>query len=111
MHASMDLFRYAVKLWPYMPSELLADALEVAIAARALDMRASPYDLSQWHSTSASGFDLTPVRIETAEGRRQYQREQVALAARAQPVRRRMIAAYERAMDVWDAEEAEAVER
>ena len=24
VHAAMDLFRYAVKLWPYLPSELLA---------------------------------------------------------------------------------------
>jgi hypothetical protein len=54
-----------------------------------------------------SGFDLTPVRIETADGRRVYQREQAALAARAQPVRRRVLAEYERCVAVWDAQDAD----
>ena len=121
VHASMDLFRYAVKLWPYLPSELLADALELAIAARVLDMRASPYDLSAWHAEAPAtgaaadgaggGFDFTPVRIETAAGRREYQREQVALASRAKPVRRRMLAAYEMAMAVWDHDEEQGEEQ
>lgn len=114
VHASMDLFRYAIKLWPYVPSELLADALELAIAARVLDMRASPYDLSEWHQPpappgeaggvggAAAGFDLSPVRIETADGRKQYQREQAALTMQAQPVRKQMVHAYEAAMRAWD---------
>lgn len=106
----MDLFRYAVKLWPFCPSELVADALELAVAARVLDMRASPYDLSAWHQPKGDGggggggFDLTPVRIETAEGRKEYQRAQAGLAARAQPVRRRMLTAFEAAARVWEDE-------
>ena len=110
VHASMDLFRYAVKLWPYLSSELLADALELALAARVLDMRASPYDVSAYHEGSGEdgALDLTPVLIETAEGRRQYQKEQVELTTRAQPLRRRMIRAYEAAFREWDEEDAEA---
>jgi hypothetical protein len=34
------------QLGPFCPSSLLADCLEVAITARTVDMRASPYDLS-----------------------------------------------------------------
>ena len=121
VHAVMDLFRYAVKLWPYIPSPLLADAFELAVDARVLDMRASPYDLSEYHaqpadatrsSEAADGgsgvFDLSPVRIETAAGRREYQEQQAALAARSQPVRRRLIEAYQEAIDVWDKDELEA---
>ena len=125
----MDLFRYAVKLWPYIPSSLLADTLELALAARVLDMRASPYDLSSWHqqdqqgdppaeamgelpggaavSTSAA-LDLTPVRIETADGKREYQVEQAALAQRSQPLRRRVMDAYAAAIAEWDEEEGGA---
>ena len=117
----MDLFRYAVKLWPYIPSPLLADAFELAVDARVLDMRASPYDLSEYHAQPADAtrsseaadagsgvFDLSPVRIETAAGRREYQEQQAALAARSQPVRRRLIEAYQEAIDVWDKDELEA---
>jgi len=103
VHASMDLFRYAVKLWPFLPSTLLADALELAIAARVLDMRASPYDVA---SIADERFDLSPVRIETEEGRREYQRQQAALASEAKPVRKRLIEAYDVCIEAWDREEA-----
>ena len=78
----MDLFKYAAKLHPHLPSSLLADTLELAITARVLDMRASPYDL---RAVDAPGFDLRAVRVETAEGRREYQLEQAAVARRAAP--------------------------
>ena len=39
------LFRWAFKLYPLIPSRLILDALEIALTARELDMRASPYDL------------------------------------------------------------------
>lgn len=107
VHATMDLFRYALKLWPWVPAELLADTLELAITARVLDMRASPYDLSTWHG---QGFDLSPVRIETAAGRREYQLAQTDLAARASPLRTRLLREYMSAITVWDAEEASVAE-
>lgn len=106
VHASMDLFRYGLKLFPWVPAELLADTLELAIAARVLDMRASPYDLSAYPADAARGpgFDFSPVRIETEEGRRLYQREQAGLALRAAPLRRRMLHEYDAAIAAWGRE-------
>ena len=96
VHASMDLFKYAAKLHPHLPSSLLADTLELAIAARVLDMRASPYDL---RAVDTPGFDLRAVRVETAEGRREYQLEQAAVARRAAPLRRQLLHHYDAALD------------
>ena len=101
----MDLFKYAAKLHPHLPSSLLADTLELAIAARVLDMRASPYDL---RAVDAPGFDLRAVRVETAEGRREYQLEQAAVARRAAPLRRQLLHHYDAALDAV-AEPAEQV--
>jgi hypothetical protein len=67
---------------------LLADAFELALAAREIDMRASPYDLRDL------GFD--PIKIETTEGRAEYEREQRSLTARAGPIRERLSRVCER---------------
>lgn len=88
VHVTMDLYRYAYKIAPWVGAELIADAFEVAWDARRLDMRASPYDLS------ALGFD--PIRIETADGKEEYVRGQRDLAERATPLRTRLIDAYRR---------------
>lgn len=32
----MDLFKWALKLWPLLPSEKMADALELAVSCRML---------------------------------------------------------------------------
>jgi hypothetical protein len=80
LHANMDLYKWGFKLVPLIPSELLLDCFESACAARELDMRASPYDLSEF------GYD--PVRIETPAGRAEYVRAQSALAERAAELRR-----------------------
>ena len=76
LHANMDLYKWAYKLWPWIGSDLVADAFEVAIAGRAMDMRASPYDLA------ALGFE--PIRIETEEGRAEYRAEQKRIAELAE---------------------------
>jgi hypothetical protein len=83
LHANMDLFKWAYKLAPFTPSELLADCFELASDVRALDMRASPYDLAE--------LGYPPVRIETPEGRAEYARQQAAFATRAAPLRRRLV--------------------
>ncbi len=88
LHANMDLYKWAYKLHPFCPSELVADAFAVAVAARELDMRASPYDCS------SLGFEAVP--IETAEGRVRYEAGQRAIAASARPVREALIALCER---------------
>ena len=46
LHAGMDLYKHAFRLSPLVPSELVADCFELARDIRVLDMRASPYDLS-----------------------------------------------------------------
>ena len=83
LHAGMDLYKWAFKLAPGAPSDLVADAFDLARDARELDMRASPYDLA------AHGFE--PIAIETPDGRREYVRQQVALADRAAPIRARLL--------------------
>jgi hypothetical protein len=84
VHVTMDLYKWAIKLTPFAPGELVADVFELAVAAREFDMRASPYDLR------AFGFE--PVKVETPEGRAHYEREQRALAQRAVPLRGRLLA-------------------
>lgn len=41
----MDLYKWAFKLAPFAPSQLIADGFELARDIRSVDMRASPYDL------------------------------------------------------------------
>jgi hypothetical protein len=60
-------------------SELLFDCLRLAADAREVDMRASPYDLSDY------GFE--PMAIETPAGRAAYIRAQQDIAGRAVPLR------------------------
>jgi hypothetical protein len=83
LHAGMDLYKWAYKLSPMTPSELVADCFELARDIRVLDMRASPYDLS------ALGY--APVRIETPEGKREYAEGQRRFAELATPLRWRLV--------------------
>jgi hypothetical protein len=83
VHANMDLYKWCYKLGPLVESELLIDCLELAADARALDMRASPYDLA------AYGFE--PIAVETQAGRACYVREQQDIAARAEPLRAALV--------------------
>ena len=87
LHTGMDLYKWAYKLDPFVPSELVADCFELAHDIRVLDMCASPYDLS------ALGY--APVKIETASGRAEYARRQAGFATRAAPLRARLISVCE----------------
>lgn len=58
------LCRWAVKLVPLIDSSLVADCLELAILAREIDMRASPYDLKSFFGESDK---YEPIKIETVE--------------------------------------------
>ncbi|UFU08345.1 3-methyladenine DNA glycosylase [Ruania halotolerans] len=84
LHANMDVYKWALKLGPATPGELLLDTFELARDIRELDMRASPYDLTAW------GYD--PVPIETAEGKATYVAAQREFAARANTLRERLLA-------------------
>ncbi|MBJ8337990.1 3-methyladenine DNA glycosylase [Antrihabitans sp. YC3-6] len=84
LHASMDLYKWCYKLSPLVDSDLVLDCFELALAARELDMRASPYDLSS--------YGYAPVPIETAAGRAEYVRGQAALAERSVELRSRLLA-------------------
>jgi hypothetical protein len=77
IHVTMDLYRFAYKIAPFCPADVLADAFELAAAAREVDMRASPYDLT--------GYGFDPIRIETREGREEY----VELQREISPARNR----------------------
>jgi hypothetical protein len=85
LHATMDLYKWAYKLGPAVPGELLLDCFDLAHDTRSLDMRAAPYDLG--------ALGVVPVRIETAEGKAEYVAEQRALAERGQALRARLLAA------------------
>jgi hypothetical protein len=83
VHANMDLYKWSAKSMPWSGSELLLDCFELAMELRDLDMRASPYDLTEWGREA--------VAIETPAGRRIYESEQKRLADLAVPLRERLI--------------------
>jgi hypothetical protein len=88
LHANMDLYKWAFKFAPFTPSELIADCFALARDIREVDMRASPYDLAP--------LGFPPIRIETPEGRTEYEVHQRAFAERSQPLRARLLAGAER---------------
>ncbi|MFM2199751.1 MAG: hypothetical protein RLZZ505_3183 [Verrucomicrobiota bacterium] len=92
VHANMDLYKWAAKSMPWIGSDLLLEAFRLAVCLRDLDMRASPYDLSEWN--------VVPVKIETLEGRREYETEQRELAAKARVLREKLIASLGRVLNV-----------
>ena len=95
LHTNMDLYKWAFKLAPFTPSDLVADCFELASRIRALDMRASPYDLT------ALGY--SPICIETPEGRAEYESLQRDSARMAAPLRRRLQAVCETIIESWNA--------
>jgi hypothetical protein len=92
LHANMDLYKWAFKLAPFTPSELIADCFALARDIREIDMRASPYDLR------ALGYD--PIPIETPAGRAEYEAQQRTFAARGEPLREKLISLGERLLAV-----------
>ena len=86
LHAGMDLYKWAVKLGPLVPGDLLLDAFELARDIRLLDMQAAPYDLAPW--------GIVPVPIETAEGKADYVRQQRVFAERGTRLRSELLHAW-----------------
>jgi len=86
LHAGMDLYKWAMKLGPLIPGELLLDTFELARDIRLLDMQAAPYDLTGW--------GVVPVPIETAEGKAEYVRQQRGFAERGAALRGALLGAW-----------------
>lgn len=101
IHAAMDCYKWAYKLGPLLAAELVMDALELAADARAVDMRASPYDLRD--------FGFVPIAIETPAGRAEYVRAQQDIAERAAPMRTRLIDQCDLLLDALHTEHPPAI--
>lgn len=83
LHTNMDLYKWCYKCMPWVNSELLWKCFKLALKVRELDMKASPYNLSE--------YGLEPVKIETATGREEYEKQQRSLAKAAKPLRAELI--------------------
>lgn len=87
VHTNMDLYKWAFKLHPWVSSELIREAFFNALETRKVDMQASPYD--------ATEFGLDPIKIETETGRKKYVERQMEIYQNSQPIRYRLINAYQ----------------
>ncbi|GAA3593013.1 hypothetical protein GCM10022198_16110 [Klugiella xanthotipulae] len=85
LHAGMDVYKWASKLGPLVPGELLLDTFELALSIRTLDMQASPYDVS--------AYGLPAVAIETDAGKAEYVRQQRSFTERSNALRSRVVEA------------------
>ena len=92
IHANMDLYKWAAKSLPWVSSDLLWECFQLALKAREVDMRASPYDLAE--------FGYEPISIESEEGRCKYEREQRAIAEQARSLRQRIIQSLDALLQV-----------
>ncbi len=95
LHAGMDVYKWASKLGPIVPGDLLLDTFVLARDIREVDMRASPYDVTGY--AGADGTPLAPIPIETSAGKREYAALQRGFAARGNALRERVLAAIARA--------------
>jgi len=83
LHTNMDLYKWAAKCMPWVSTDLLWHTFTFALKCREIDMRASPYDCTR--------LGYTPIKIETPQGRMEYEREQQQLTEAASSLRHRLI--------------------
>lgn len=83
IHSNMDLYKWAFKMYPWIPSSLILEAFELAVEARYIDMQASPYDLRDQ--------GLEPIKIETDSGRNEYKQKQEMIFEKGLPIREKII--------------------
>ena len=86
LHANMDLYKWAYKMYPWVSSNLMLKCFKLAFACREVDMKASPYDLRYL------GYE--PIKVETPEGREVYVKEQLRLKNLAAPLRLELLEVY-----------------
>ena len=84
IHANMDIYKWAFKSMPWVGTEILTKCFKLALAAREVDMRASPYDLTNYGN-------YVPIKVETPQGRIDYERAQREIYERARPLRAELI--------------------
>ena len=94
IHSNMDLYKWAFKMYPWIPSSLILEAFELAVEARHIDMQASPYDLQDQ--------GLQPIKIETDTGRKEYKQKQEMIFEKGFPVREEIIQHMQRLLSIVD---------
>ena len=94
IHTNMDLYKWAFKGFPWISSEVILEAFDLAVEARTVDMKASPYDLE--------AYSLEPIRIETEEGRMEYLEAQKTIYERSKPIRSRLINEYRQVSNYFE---------
>jgi hypothetical protein len=93
IHSNMDLYKWAFKMYPWIGSDLILDAFELACEARTIDMKASPYDLIE--------HGLEPIKIETEAGRKEYLKAQQSIFEKGIPVRKQLIEEYKNLISIF----------
>ena len=88
LHANMDLYKWAYKMYPFISSDLLMKCFKLALDCRTVDMKASPYDLLYL------GYE--PIKIETPEGREEYVKQQLRLKKNSDPIRLELLNIYKK---------------
>lgn len=82
IHANLDLYKWAYKMAPWCGSDLIAEAFQLAMKGRTIDMQASPYDLSD--------LGIEAIPIETSKGRERYQKAQRELKEQGSMIREKL---------------------
>lgn len=93
IHTNMDLYKWAFKGYPWISSDTIFEAFDLALEARTVDMKASPYDLRE--------YSLDPIKIETETGRMEYLEAQKSIYERSIPIRSRLIDEYRKLTDYF----------
>jgi hypothetical protein len=83
LHATMDLYKYAMRLQPLVPMDLVADAFALARDVRTVDMQGAPYDLS--------ALGVEPIPLESEQGRKEFAQLQRQHAQRGAVIRDQLI--------------------
>lgn len=78
-------------MYPWISSNTIRRAFELAVETRVMDMKASPYDLRD------RGLD--PIKIETDKGRQEYMQKQMSIYEKSQPIRQQLIEEYHHLLD------------
>ena len=86
LHVNMDLYKWVYKFYPWTPSNLIADLFMLAVKARMLDMKASPYDVRE--------LGWEPIYIETESGQAEYAAQQSVIAQESIPLRKQLLDCY-----------------